>query len=94
MKKLEIKKILQIINKADPLGLFVDDETNFDEFLGEAKEIKKRIDALSNNENVNISLVKEIVDGVFHSSFEGVEIKQEELDEIKEKLYKELIKKK
>jgi|WetSurMetagenome_2_1015567.scaffolds.fasta_scaffold280098_2 hypothetical protein len=89
MKNLNIKKILQIINKADPLGLFVDNETNFNEFLGEATEIKKRINSLSNGD-LNIFKVKNIVDDVFHSSFEGVEIKQIELDEIKEKLYQEL----
>jgi hypothetical protein len=89
MKNLNIKKILQIINEADPLGLFVDNEINPDEFLEEAKEIKKRVDALS-YENINISVVKNIVDDVFHSYFEGVKIKQKELDEIKEKLYQEL----
>ena len=90
MKKLDIKKIMQIINKVDPLGLFVDDETNFNEFLGEATEIQKRIDNLS-QENISMSMIKDIVDNVFHSYFEGVEIKQSELDEIKEKLYQEIM---
>lgn len=89
MKKLDVEKIMQIINEANPLGLFVDNESNFDEFKGEAEEIKKKIESVHFSK-ISQDSIQEIVDDVFHSYFEGITINQKELDEVTKGLFKEL----
>jgi hypothetical protein len=91
MIKLDLNKIIVIINKANPLGLYEDDETNYNEFISEAKEIEKKINELSSKQ-LEIKLIQKIVNETFYSFFEGVEIKKEELDEISEKIFLEISK--
>lgn len=90
MSNISIDKILKIINEVDPLGLYVDDETNKDEFISEAKEIEKKIAAID-SKLLTLEGVTKIVFDVFQRSFEGVEVKKEDMNKIANDLYGILI---
>ncbi len=87
MINLELDTMLEIINTANPLGLYEDDATNRDEFISEAKEIIKRIDVLDKSRIPTQEEIHKLVSDVFQSFFEGVEIKREDLGQIAKNLH-------